>query len=76
MEGVSVNLHNYHDRVLLEVITDDGDGNVSANTVEFDIVDAERRAVEPCGDLPTEHEDAIWRQLRDAGYVEREGIPA
>lgn len=76
MEGVSVNLHNYHDRVLLEVITDDGDGNVSAETVEFDIVDAERRAVAPCGELPAEHQDVIRRQLRDAGYVEREGIPA
>lgn len=76
MEGVSVNLHNYHDRVLLEVITDDGDGNVTANTVEFDIVDPERRAVVPCGDLPSDHEDVIWSQLRDAGYVEREGVPA
>lgn len=73
MDEVSVNIHPYVDRLHLEVITDSGGGNVTARSVEFDVVDTDRRTVAPCEELPPSHEDDIRNRLRDAGYdiVER-----
>lgn len=68
MDEVSVNIHPYSDHLHLEVITDDGGGNVTARTVEFDLVDSSQRTVAPCEELPESYEEEIMNHLDDAGY--------
>lgn len=76
MVDVSVNVFSYSDHVLLELIVDDGDGNVTANSLEFDLVDSDSGKVVPAGDLPPDHGEVVRRELRDAGYAVDDIIPA
>lgn len=68
MDEVSVNIHPYDDHLHLEVITDAGGGNVTAQSIEFEIVEPERAAVEPREPLPQAHAEEIQTRLKDAGY--------
>lgn len=68
MEEVSFNIHQYDDHIILEVITDDGEGNVTARSAEFEIEDTDRGLLTPRGDLPSSNEADILDHLQDAGY--------
>lgn len=68
MDEVNVNIHPYDDHLHLEVITDEGGGNVTAQSFEFEIVDRDRAAVAPRERMPDMHKDEIRTQLEDAGY--------
>lgn len=68
MAEVSFNVHRFRDQVLLELIVDAGNGNVSAESVELDILDDDGRLT-PCGELPPDYEEEIRTRLEDAGYA-------
>jgi hypothetical protein len=68
MNEVSVNIHPYDDHLHLEVITDAGGGNVTAQSFEFDTVDRDRAAVTPREQMPQSHEEEIRAKLEAAGY--------
>lgn len=76
MDEVSVNIHTYHDHLHLEVITDAGGGNVTAESIEFDIVDADRTAVAPREHMPQSHAEEIRTLLEDTGYEVVQRSPA
>lgn len=68
MPGERVTLHEYVDEVLVEVIVDDGHGNVRTISTQFDVVDRNRRTLSPRGDIPPEHVDSIRRRIADSDY--------
>lgn len=68
MDEVSVNIHPYDDHLHLEVITDEGGGNVTARSIEFDIVDRDEAAVTPRERMPQSHQEEIRSQLEANGY--------
>lgn len=65
----NVSLHQYRDGILVEVILDNGNGNVSTQSVEFDVVDPEQRVLSPKTELPDSHEDAIRERLAESDYA-------
>lgn len=69
MEDISFNIHHYDGYVVLEVITDNGAGNVSARSVEFNLVDTDREKLVPQGELPPSREADIQEYLQNAGYT-------
>lgn len=69
MDDISYNIHRYSDHVLLEVIIDGGNGNVTARSVKFDFLDADRGRVAHRGELPTSYEEEIRSRVENAGYA-------
>lgn len=65
----TVSLHRYRDGIMIEVILDNGNGNVSTLSVEFDIVDSEKRVLSPRAELPDAHEELIRDRLDDSEYA-------
>lgn len=71
MPGKRVTLHQYTDEILVEVIVDDGGGDVRTVSTEFDVVDPGERALSPRGDLPEGYEEEIRRRIEDSEYTLR-----
>jgi len=65
----TVSLHRYRDGIMIEVISDDGNGNVSTRSVEFDVVDPERGALAPRSEIPDAHEERILERLEASEYA-------
>lgn len=68
MDDVSFNFHRYEDHYLLEVISDNGEGDVTARSIEFEIEDDDRGLVAPYEALPQSLEEDIRDWLRNAGF--------
>lgn len=60
-----VTLHQYSGEVLVEVIVDDGEGDVRTTSVSFDVAEG---TLSPREDLPVDHAEDIRRHIEDAGY--------
>lgn len=73
MDTVGINLHRFGDQLLVELISDAGRGNVTAQTFEFDIEDPDRGYVSVRGSLPKDVQDAVRDELDSAGFTLVEG---
>lgn len=69
MHHENISLHRYTDGVLLEVICDEGNGDVTAITVEFDLKDESDQVLSPRGDLPEGHKESIRSHLETSDYI-------
>ena len=54
---------------MVEVILDNGNGNVSTLSVEFDVVDPEQGALAPRSEIPDAHEESILERLEASDYA-------
>lgn len=59
--------HRYANGILVELVIDHGNGDVSTVSIECDFADDERVLV-PRGELPTEYEQRIQDHLEAANY--------
>ena len=69
MEQTNISHHRYGEGILVEVISDNGDGDVSVLSVEFDLENSEEQAISPRSELPEEYEDSIHTHIENAGYI-------
>lgn len=69
MAGERVTLHNYRDEVLVEVIVDEGGGDVRTVSMEFDVDGTDDRALVPRGPLPEDYAEDIRRRIEDSAYT-------
>ena len=69
MTGERVAVHQYTGEVLVEIIVDEGDGDVRTVSTAFDVVDPETGALAPREALPSAHADRIRRHLEASEYV-------
>lgn len=72
MPGERVSLHPYSDGVLVEVVVDEGGGDVRTVSAEFDLVDPETGALALRGELPSPYEESIRRHIDESEYVLRD----
>lgn len=68
MPDETVTHYPYPDGIHVEVIIDDGNGDVSAISIDFDVVDENQNLLRPRENLPESFEEDIIRHLSDAGY--------
>ena len=69
MEQTNISHHRYGDGILVEVISDNGDGDVSVMSIEFDLENSEDQAISPRSKLPEEYKESIHTHIEDAGYI-------
>ena len=69
MTGERVAVHRYADEVLVEVVVDEGDGDVRTVSTAFEVVDPERGTLAPREAIPSTHADRIRRHIEASEYV-------
>lgn len=69
MSEVSFNTHHFGHRLLLEVIIDEGAGDVSAYSLEFDVHQNGSKYLAPYDVLPRAYETEIRAYLEGAGFT-------
>lgn len=69
MESVrTINLHQFGDGLLVEVIGEGADEEIHVRSFELDMVDPEQRAVQPRSPLPSGEDALIKKRLASQGY--------
>ncbi|MFB6311914.1 MAG: hypothetical protein ABEH64_12130 [Salinirussus sp.] len=75
MSAETVTHHEFMDGVHVEVIIDNGDGDVTVESAEFDFITDDGTELAPKGAIPSEHVDRIRQHLEENGYSTRQEPP-
>ncbi len=68
MKRKTVNHHPFPDGIHVEVVINEGNGDISTRSVEFDVTDEEGRSLRPREGIPESDADEIMDYLRKSGY--------
>lgn len=77
MSVETVTHHEFPAGVHAELIIDNGNGDVTVHSVEFDSMEDDSRVVAPRQDIPRDYREKIVQYLEESGYTVRyEPAPA